>query len=187
VNEDLSPGANYRTILDCVSWHHMTVRDGGGGGMDRCPRDLPSVVEAIASEIGAGLRWGFDVTDNASLPRVTAAETYALCQNTWNLPSDVTESENARVNRLYGNEPNPFNPRTTVRYAIAEAGKVELKVYDVNGRLVRTLVNAREDAGLHAVVWDGRNDAGQPVGSGVFWTQMRTGAFVSNKKMVVLK
>lgn len=64
---------------------------------------------------------------------------------------------------------------------------MKVLVFDVSGRVVRTLVDGRQEAGAHAVVWDGANDNGAHVGSGVYWVQMRAGEFVSNKKMVVLK
>jgi flagellar hook assembly protein FlgD len=60
-------------------------------------------------------------------------------------------------------------------------------IYDVNGRQVRTLVNGTMDAGTHQVVWDGTNDDGHKVGSGVYWSQMKAGSYVSSKKMVILK
>jgi len=65
--------------------------------------------------------------------------------------------------------PNPFNPRTTIRYGTTAAGAVELSIFDVNGRRVRGLVNTRQDAGHHAVAWDGTSDAGQALPSGVYY------------------
>ena len=88
---------------------------------------------------------------------------------------------------LFQNAPNPFNPRTTIRYRVGAPGRVILGVFDVRGRLVVRLVDALRHVGEHTVVWDGKNDAGKRVGSGVYWGQMKTGAFVSNKKIAVLK
>jgi flagellar hook assembly protein FlgD len=64
---------------------------------------------------------------------------------------------------------------------------VQISIYDVNGRLVKTLVKGNRNAGTYTEVWDGTNDSGKKVGSGVFWAQMKSGSFVSNKKMVILK
>jgi len=69
---------------------------------------------------------------------------------------------------LAQNAPNPFNPRTTFRFSIPEAGVVRLVVYDVNGRWVRTLVDEYVDAGAHSVTWDGTDDVRRAVGSGVY-------------------
>ena len=75
----------------------------------------------------------------------------------------------------------------TIRFSLARKGKVKILVYDVGGRLARTLVDGEREAGHHSVVWNGKNDRGHPVGTGVYWTQMKAGSFVSNKKMVILK
>ena len=91
------------------------------------------------------------------------------------------------VNRLFQNEPNPFNPRTAVKFSLASRGKVELAIYDVSGRLVRTLVNDVQDAGLHTVAWDGSDNKGHRVSSGIYWSQLKAGKYVSNKKMIMLK
>ncbi len=69
---------------------------------------------------------------------------------------------------LRQNAPNPFNPRTALRFSIPEAGVVQLAIYDVNGRLVRTLVDGNRVAGVHEVTWDGMDDAGRAVASGVY-------------------
>ena len=91
------------------------------------------------------------------------------------------------MNRLFQNRPNPFNPTTDIRFSIAQAGRVEVAIYDVNGRLVKTLVDGKIEAGLHSVVWDGTNNLGAKVGSGVYWSKMRTEEYVSKKQMVILK
>ena len=74
---------------------------------------------------------------------------------------------------LYANAPNPFNPQTAIGYALPVAGQVELVVYDVVGQRVRVLVSALRAAGMHEVVWDGRDDSGQRVGSGVYLYRLR--------------
>ena len=70
--------------------------------------------------------------------------------------------------------PNPFNPQTTVGFALADAGPVRLAVHDARGQLVRSLVADRMPAGSHQVVWDGRDDAGRPVASGVYLARLVT-------------
>jgi flagellar hook assembly protein FlgD len=103
------------------------------------------------------------------------------------LPNDVGDDAALRVNRLFQNEPNPFSPRTTVKFSLAQSGPVQIVIYDVNGRQVKKLVDGPMDPGSYSVVWDGTNDLSHRVGSGVYWSQMKAGSFVSNKKMVVLK
>jgi flagellar hook assembly protein FlgD len=91
------------------------------------------------------------------------------------------------VNRLYPNRPNPFNPRTSIRFSLASAGTAKLVIYDVTGREVRTLVNGPQTAGLHEVVWDGTRDDERALPSGVYWCRMTTAGFESNRRMIVLK
>ncbi len=90
-------------------------------------------------------------------------------------------------NELDQNVPNPFNPTTTIGYAVAHDGHVRLTIYDVSGREVRVLVNERQHADRYRVVWDGRNDAGQRAASGVYFYQFVAGKFTQTKKMVLLQ
>jgi hypothetical protein len=84
--------------------------------------------------------------------------------------------------------PNPFNPTTTIRYDVAEEGvKVSIVIFDVTGRRVRTLVDGVQPAGRQSAVWDGRDDGGRTVASGVYFYRMNAGRFVQTRKMVLLK
>ena len=85
------------------------------------------------------------------------------------------------------NYPNPFNPSTTIKFALPKDAMVSLKVYDVLGREVRTLVNERVSAGYQQVVWDGRNQFGAQVASGMYIYRITAGEFISIKKMMMLK
>jgi len=88
---------------------------------------------------------------------------------------------------LEQNVPNPFNPATTIRFSIPEAGNVRLTVLDVNGRIVRTLVSGDRAAGEFPVVWDGKDDAGREVGSGLYFARLEAGELKATRKMVLLK
>jgi hypothetical protein len=100
--------------------------------------------------------------------------------------SGVTSPTPVRFS-LAQNAPNPFNPRTTLRFSIPEAGVVNLSVYDVNGRLVRTLVSGDRTAGMHEVVWDARDDAGRAVACGVYVYRLTAGADVAVQRMVLVR
>jgi hypothetical protein len=89
--------------------------------------------------------------------------------------------------RLVGNTPNPFNPATAVAYNVPHESRVTIRVYDVSGRLVRTLVDGTVEPGRHEAVWNGRNDRGEPVGSGVYFCTMEAAGFSGSHKMVLLK
>jgi hypothetical protein len=83
--------------------------------------------------------------------------------------------------------PNPFNPQTTITYAMEKAGYAQICVYDVAGRLIRTLVSQCVPAGRYEVAWNGRDDHGRPVASGVYFYRFRTGGFSETKKVVLLR
>ena len=91
------------------------------------------------------------------------------------------------TNQLDQNVPNPFNPTTAIRYVIAGDNQVNLTIYDVAGRRVRTLVNERQRADVYRITWDGSNNAGQRVASGVYFYKLVAGRFSQTKKMVLLK
>ncbi|MCH7549200.1 MAG: T9SS type A sorting domain-containing protein [Candidatus Krumholzibacteriota bacterium] len=90
-------------------------------------------------------------------------------------------------NSLSQNYPNPFNPTTTIDYSLRDRSQVSLKIYNVAGQLVRTLINEVKVSGAHTVAWDGRNGAGQNVASGVYFYKLTSKNFVQTRKMVLLK
>ena len=172
-NERASGSDNYRTVLDGVSWHHQSERD----DVEECVGDSAHIVTATFNEISAALEWIFGT---GNIP--------GLCEDPCeDGPGDVPEVGNdAQVTRLFQNSPNPFNPYTTLRFSLSASGPAELAIYDVNGRKVKTLVNGVLDAGSHEVVWDGTNEAGDKLSSGVYWSQFDGAGITSNKKMVLL-
>jgi hypothetical protein len=85
------------------------------------------------------------------------------------------------------NYPNPFNPLTRINFTLPQASSVELKVYDSAGRLVRTLVSDRKTAGKHTVLWNGKNDAGVSVPSGMYFYRMNANGKSFMKNMLLLK
>ncbi|MEZ4702244.1 MAG: PKD domain-containing protein [Rhodothermales bacterium] len=88
---------------------------------------------------------------------------------------------------LEGAYPNPFNPTTTLRFALPADSPVRLIVYDAMGRHVSTLIDGERGAGLHEAVWDGTTDAGGTVASGVYLIRMQAGAFVATRNVLLLK
>jgi len=90
--------------------------------------------------------------------------------------------------RLRQNNPNPFNPSTTIAVEVPDGGAhVSLQIYDASGRLVRTLVNGYEPSGARTVTWDGRDDEGQPLASGIYFSRMTAPEFSETAKMLLLK
>jgi hypothetical protein len=89
--------------------------------------------------------------------------------------------------RLSQNIPNPFNPRTVVAYEVPQSSEVAIRVYDVAGKLVRTLVDGSVEPGRYAVTWDGTSDGGESVGSGVYFCVMDAPSYHATHKMMLLK
>ncbi len=104
-------------------------------------------------------------------------------------PTSVQEETGAPTakSRLIGSRPNPFNPSTTVQFDLARTGATSLKIYDVRGRLVRTLVDGAMDSGRHQMAWDGRNNSGRPVASGVYLLEMVAGEYRGRHKMILAR
>jgi len=88
---------------------------------------------------------------------------------------------------LEQNFPNPFNPVTTLRYDLPEQTHVNITVYDMLGRKVRTILNQQQDPGYKSIIWDATNDYGKPVSAGLYLYQIQAGEYMQTKKMVLLK
>ena len=88
---------------------------------------------------------------------------------------------------LRQNYPNPFNPVTNVEFGIRNSELVSLTIYDLSGREVRNLVNNRLEAGMHIVVWDGMDNLGESVTSGMYFYRLQAGNFVAAKKMLLVR
>lgn len=88
---------------------------------------------------------------------------------------------------LEQNYPNPFNPETAIHYQLARAGHVELSIHNLLGQKVRTLVNGLQSVGSHQLTWDGKNDFGATVPSGIYFYKLHSGSFVQVKKMALIR
>ncbi len=100
---------------------------------------------------------------------------------------DNEENTIPALSTSLSNYPNPFNPQTTINYSIQKAGKVSLDVYNLAGQKVKTLVNDRKTAGSHNVVWNGKDDAGNNVSSGVYFYRITNGNESKTNKMILMK
>jgi FlgD Ig-like domain len=94
-----------------------------------------------------------------------------------------------RAFSLSQNSPNPFNPSTTIKFQVPQGSstQVTLKVFDIGGRLVVSLVDGAREAGSYSVFWDGADRRGRQLASGVYFYRMTAGSFVRTRKMVLLK
>ena len=106
-------------------------------------------------------------------------------------PSEVLKSSNEKLipinYSLSQNYPNPFNPKTKIQYSIPKNEHVKLIIFDMRGRQVRQLINTKIQAGNHFALWDGKNQLGENVSTGVYFYRLSTKAFSKNRKMILLK
>ena len=130
--------------------------------------------------------WTLFVSDNVG------ADTGTL--NTWGLTIVLPQTGTAvdgdapRVTRLLGNTPNPFNPRTAIAFELARDAAPRLAIFDLRGREVRRLLDGRPlPAGRHEATWDGRNDAGRALASGLYIYRLTVGSFVEDQKMLLAR
>jgi hypothetical protein len=104
------------------------------------------------------------------------------------LPAPVQIQTRPEAYALANNYPNPFNPATTIKYALPEAGFVKLEIYNVVGQVVRQLVAEQQGAGRYVIQWDASNDNGQSLSSGVYFYRLQAGGdFLEVKRMLLLK
>jgi hypothetical protein len=169
--------ANWKTSVDGFSFHHLSER--GCNGAD-CSADSVCVVRGSADVMGPELTWlqaGGAPFVNWRYPCVNVA-----------VDDGGDTHLSGPVNFLYAARPNPFRGTAAIRYTLAAPTHVTLSIYDVSGRLVRTLVDGAMDKGENSSTWDGADNAGNRVGGGIFWMQMSTeNGYTSSKKMVVLR
>jgi flagellar hook assembly protein FlgD len=88
---------------------------------------------------------------------------------------------------LLGNYPNPFNQQTVIRFTVPNSSPVTITIYDGLGRIVRELSLLNLPAGTHSVQWNGTDDKGKSVASGIYFYRMKAGSFVQIKRMIMIK
>jgi hypothetical protein len=101
--------------------------------------------------------------------------------------TDAGSGDMPEASRLFQNYPNPFNPVTQIRYALNETCHVRLTVYNVSGRKVAVLVDGVQESGQRTATWNGQDQAGKSVASGVYFYQLIAGRFTGTRKMVLLR
>ncbi len=126
-----------------------------------------------------------------SIDRPARMAALAVLEKSYAPLEEVIEQEEIPLTCELGqNYPNPFNASTTISYNLPEmdeAGSLRLDIFDVQGRLIRTLVNGTAASGSHQVLWNGANEQGEPVPSGIYFYRLQAGSFQEIKRMVLLK
>ena len=157
--------------------------------------DIPSI-QTTASFVAISLeRWGpIDSTSIRIFGKSTQdSETITINGQMYNL---ITDPENLNIGKkpkipleykLYSNYPNPFNPKTKIRYDLKESSHVNISIYNIAGQKIVTLVNQYKQAGFSSVDWKGLNQNGNPVPSGIYIYQIHANDFFLSKKMILIK
>lgn len=101
--------------------------------------------------------------------------------------ADISIAELPEKPMLINNYPNPFNPETTINFALSQKSNVALRVYDITGKLVKTLIEKETEAGYHSVSWDGTNESGKAVNSGLYLYRLDAGEYTDAHQMILLK
>ena len=163
--------ANYGVVLDAFSPERLRTTPAGWTGAICAPFARVATarrVNDVIAFLGSGTLFCSPETIAVSTPDGT--------------PDPVTRTW------LFQNAPNPFNPSTTIRYDLAESAHVRLEVFDVTGRRVRVLVDESQTPLRYTVRWDGLDDGGSRVASGVYWARLTTSrGFSATTKMAILK
>jgi hypothetical protein len=160
-------GASFKTFTE--GYDNCTIRTDGSLGYPACGND-----DILTTWLSNVLTWGGYCPSEICTPILVGVN-----PNIGVAPAVVTSLANAY--------PNPMNPTATIRYTVGAPGRVTLRVFDVTGRVIKTLVDESRATGAYAVTWDGTNDRGEKVASGVFLYQFEAPGFKSAKKIVILQ
>jgi hypothetical protein len=143
-----------------------------GGGIAR--GEVQLTINVTDAPVNANALLPFTITD--------------VSGHTWKYSLPVKVNESAPIAyALHQNYPNPFNPTTTIQYSLKELHNTSLVIYNLLGQKVRILVHKQEGPGIHSVQWDGKNDNGEQVSSGVYFYKLKSGTFVESKRMLLLE
>ncbi len=127
--------------------------------------------------------WDIDTGTNNGYPYLT--------QQLTSIDDKILDNEE-NINQItdkvtMNNYPNPFNPQTTISFTIQKTEKINLTIYNIKGQKVKTLVNEEKEAGNHSIIWNGKDEAGKTVSSGVYLSRIQVGNFSKTNKMMMMK
>ncbi len=208
VTPPLSPGKEYISLyvphpdLDLILGNHFsrdirsslssedeyeewTIELGSSEPEVRITWDLTAIPENM--ELGIDVHGNGIFEDMRKLESITLEPDQQFTVRMGTHVVGLSKSEIPMDFMLGNNYPNPFNPTTTINYGLPNTGHVSLTIFNLTGRKIRTLVNAEQSAGYKSVIWDGKNDAGEMVSTGIYFYRMVSEEFNQTKKMVYMK
>jgi len=153
--------------------------------------DHPFMLQDLSPCVNAGIpdTTGLNLPeyDLAGNPRMFGGRIDMGAYENQNVIVGVDEDLITLVTKLNQNYPNPFNPTTTINYSLKENSKISLNIYNIKGQKVKQLVSDYLSVGQHSVVWNGKDDNGKSVSSGIYFYKLKTGNYEETKRMVLIK
>jgi len=142
--------------------------------------------DVVASELGNYYMLLLALQDEHIVDYVESVVLFSLCEPPYP-PNSMHDEVSINKVFLLGNYPNPFNPTTTISFELAKESPVSISIFNVKGQKVKTLVEGICSAGIHQIVWNGHDDRGKSVSSGVYFIKMQSNDYFRVKKMVMMK
>ncbi len=139
----------------------------------------------FTAELQTGSKYHFYVTAKYSSGESLVSNTLVINLADTLAVHDLEPSE--AVTKLNGNYPNPFNPTTTISYSLSKAQKVKIKIFNIKGQLIKTLVNSMQNKGTNTVVWNGQTEKNKPASSGIYFIRMEAENQRFMRKALLLK
>ncbi len=188
--------------FDLIASSNSAILNGRAGLYLKYPNNLGAATRHAAKYVSFGpdsarvVFMGFsfnDIEEGGERIQLTAGTLgnyfkLTACYYPTGIDEDPVSDAPAVPNRLFQNAPNPFNPETAIRYTVGSSGAVTIRLFNAAGALVRTLVDRPHASGDYTVRWNGTDDQGRRLGSGVYFYEIQTsGGFRNSRKLVLLK
>jgi len=174
VNTPYDPNGTYSPNSENATWYFSVYEDDG---------------DLLDPGNDGSDQWTAGQAIRVYIPNViTAKDTFAFTINApqTNIPDETMNTPDKF--HLYQNYPNPFNPETTIKFQLSKTSDVTLRIFNINGQEIKTIVNKEYPPGNYSFIWDGTNNSGVKVSSGLYIYTIRTGTgFIQSKKMLLLK
>lgn len=158
----------------------------GGSGSDS-PGGIATDNQGNVYLSGSTSSADFPTTEGALSRTLKGSSDAFICKFSFVDTTTTAVIESPLTFELNPAHPNPFNPSTTITFSLPAQGKTDLAIYSINGQRVCTLISGQTTAGVHSVVWDGKDDAGKPVSSGVYLSRLTAGKQTAAGKMLLLR
>ncbi len=175
----------YFCVFDAAGSKLLYATYFGGSGEDYCS-DLKVTGSGDVYLTGFTTSRDFPTTEGALSRTLKGGSDSFVCKFSFD-STPVHVEDTPRAFHLFPAHPNPFNPSTTISFTLPAPSRAELAVYSITGQRVRTLISGSLTMGKHTAVWDGRDDSGKPVSSGVYLSRLTAGKQTATGRMVLVK